>query len=408
MRLLWVAFKTDINILVRGYKKILLFMIQMVILCFGIGVLGSSVLSQNKDIEPFSVGVVDLETSELTQMITEFIGNMDTVSELCKIQMLEEGEAKEKLHNREIVCIITVPEGFMEGIMYGDNIPISIEKYEGTIVENIVIDALVDAATDLLSASQVGIYTGLDAYEEFGDGDNEEYDQLMRDINIKFIQEMITRNDIFDIKKVSATNDLTPVTYYMLSGFVMMTLLSLILVRDIIKPMNNVHILMRYRVMNAKISEILIGKILAITLYLMVIGGSILTILIVGSKCMGMEIDITLSFSVLIGGFLAAGSIAAICIFIGLILKDGASYSLFLFIIVLIMTFISGGIIPEIYLPEIFSSLKWMSLNTYIMEMLKPLFGLAIDKLIYINIIIITLVLVGICIQIVKRKEHKH
>ena len=69
MRQLGISIKTDLKVLAVHYKKLLFFAMQMSILCLAIGMAGSQILYANKNVQPFTLAIVDLEASKWTGMI---------------------------------------------------------------------------------------------------------------------------------------------------------------------------------------------------------------------------------------------------------------------------------------------------------------------------------------------------
>ena len=321
MRQFWVGLKLDLKQLRQGYIKLLLFIVSSIILSISIGVAGSQILYDDVSVEPFGLAIVDHEDSQWTHMIIGMVEQMDTVTRLCKIQRVEEVEAKDKLKKGEVMAIITIPGNFVRDVMTGVNTPLTIEKKEGTFLENVVVDKLITSATKLLSAAQIGVYSTLDCYNMYGDGDSKSYEQLLQEINLVFIKRMLARNKLFLEKEIVATGSLEPFVYYVLSGFVIMMILSLMLTIHIIEPMNNRELLMRYKVAKVKAYQIILQKWLALTLFYIVLGGIILTVLALASKWVGMNMTWRLSVNGIVGVLITFATLAAIGVLIALILS---------------------------------------------------------------------------------------
>ena len=404
MRGIGIGIKTDLKILAVHYKKIIFFALQMMILCLGIGVVGSHVLYSQKNVQTFTLAIVDLEASEWTKMIIDTVNQMESVTKLCEIQVLPKEKAKEQLDKGEVTAIITIPPQFVEDVMKGKNTPLTIEKKDGTLLESIVADELVSAAAKLLSAAQAGIYTTLDAYEMLGSDGGAKYEKLMQEINIIFTKEMLGRHNLFDVKEVVATKNLAPLQHYILSGFIAMMLLGLMLIMEVIEPFNRQEILMRYSVAKVKAEKLVLSKMISLSLFNVGVGGIILGSVAILSKLSGLEIEWSLSLQGIMGILLSAVSLAGVSMIIGMLLKGKDAYSLFIFMIAAIMTFLSGGIIPTAYLPQAISKLKLFSYNAYALELLKPLVGIESKWITYVQVILIILVCFIMGIMMLKRR----
>ena len=404
MRGIGIGIKTDLKILAVHYKKIIFFALQMMILCLGIGVVGSHVLYSQKNVQTFTLAIVDLEASEWTKMIIDTVNQMESVTKLCEIQVLPKEKAKEQLDKGEVTAIITIPPQFVEVVMKGKNTPLTIEKKDGTLLESIVADELVSAAAKLLSAAQAGIYTTLDAYEMLGSDGGAKYEKLMQEINIIFTKEMLGRHNLFDVKEVVATKNMAPLQHYILSGFIAMMLLGLMLIMEVIEPFNRQEILMRYSVAKVKAEKLVLSKMISLSLFNVGVGGIILGSVAILSKLSGLEIEWSLSLQGIMGILLSAVSLAGVSMIIGMLLKGKDAYSLFIFMIAAIMTFLSGGIIPTAYLPQAISKLKLFSYNAYALELLKPLVGIESQWITYVQVILIILVCFIMGIMMLKRR----
>ncbi|MBP3886901.1 MAG: ABC transporter permease [Cellulosilyticum sp.] len=404
MRQFWVGLKLDLKQLRQGYIKLLLFIVSSIILSISIGVAGSQILYDDVSVEPFGLAIVDHEDSQWTHMIIGMVEQMDTVTRLCKIQRVEEVEAKDKLKKGEVMAIITIPGNFVRDVMTGVNTPLTIEKKEGTFLENVVVDKLITSATKLLSAAQIGVYSTLDCYNMYGDGDSKSYEQLLQEINLVFIKRMLARNKLFLEKEIVATGSLEPFVYYVLSGFVIMMILSLMLTIHIIEPMNNRELLMRYKVAKVKAHQIILQKWLALTLFYIVLGGIILTVLALASKWVGMNMTWRLSVNGIVGVLITFATLAAIGVLIALILKRSEAYGLFLFVLALVQAFLSGGLLPSAFMPEYINKLGYFTYNKYAISLLGNLTGVRCHLNAYLGagLILISSLVIS-CLILIKR-----
>lgn len=384
MRGFWIGLKLDFKQIKAGYLKLLLFAISMIILCLAIGVAGNQILYDKTTVEPFGLAIVDEEDSEWTHMIMDAVSQMETVTRLCEIQVTDEMGAKEKLNSGEVVGIITIPPNFVEDVMTGKNTPIIIEKKEGTMLEGIVVDKLIAAGTKLLSAAQVGIYATLDCYS-YGNGEEKDYSRLLQEINLIFAKRMLARNQIYKEKEVVATGALSPLVHYLLTAFIVMMMLSLILVMQIIEPLNQNEMLMRYKVAKVKGSTILLQKWVCLMGFNIVLGTLSLGAIAICGRKIDFPIQWHISVATLMSAVLVAGGLAAIGLFVGMLLRGKEAYGLFIFLITLVQAFLAGGIIPDAFLPETIHKLGYFTYNKYAIYILGSLFGIEVELQYYLS-----------------------
>lgn len=392
MRSLWVGVKLDFKRIKANTLRLLVFSIQMVILCMAIGIAGSHILYADKNVQPFVLAIVDKEDSEWTHMIIDTIKQMETVTELCEIQMMEEKEAIKKLSRDEVMAIAIIPEHFVHDVMVGINTPLTIQKKNSTMIESVVIDKLIVAGVKLLSAAQAGVYSTLDCYELYGADEGASYNVLMQEINLIFAKKMLARNRMFEVEEVRATGAITTLEHYILSGFIVMMMLSLMLVMNIIEPLNERDMLMRYSVSKIKGRYLVIQKLISLSIFNIVLGGAILGGVMLLTRYSNLPISWQGSWQGVLGGVLGAIGLASMGLFIGLLLKGKETYSLFVFLITMIQAFLSGGIVPSAFLPDFITRLGHFTYNEYAIKLLGNMLGAICEPVFYIGMLIMVII----------------
>lgn len=407
MRVLLKGLKMDMKQIGMGYIKLILFAISMMILCLAIGVAGSQLLYKDKAVEPFGLAIVDYEDSQWTKMIIEAVEQMETVTRLCEIEVTDEVKAKSMLANGEVAAVITIPDHFVYDAMVGTNTPLVVEKHEGTMVEGIVVDKLITSATKLLSAAQAGIYATLDGYKIYGDQDPEHYDKLLQEINLIFAKKMLSRNSMFVQKEVVATGKLNPLVHYLISGFIVLMTLSLMLVMQIIEPLNQSEMLMRYKVAKVKGRWLILEKFSALFIFMALLGGISLTGIAIGIKQIDERVMWQIGPSQVGAGLLAISGLAAMGVLIGMILKAREAYGLFIFAIVMVQAFLAGGLVPEVFLPEAINKVGYFTYHKYAIRLLGSFTGVPVEKECYIGMSLVVLGCLGVSLMLLKKRGLK-
>lgn len=146
------------------------------------------------------------------------------------------------------------------------------------------------------------------------------------------------------------------------------------------------------------------SKVISLSLFYLVAGGIILGSVAVLSRMVGLEIDWHFSIQGLFGIILGTISLASVSMIIGMVLKGKEAYSLFIFVIVAVMTFLSGGIIPAAYLPEAINEMGRFTYNDYALELLKPLVGVACEPIAYIKVVIMIAACLMVGIGMLRRR----
>lgn len=271
--------------------------------------------------------------------------------------------------------------------MIGLNTPVTILKKDSTMLEGLVIDKLITAGAKLLSAAQAGIYSALDCYMFYGNDKGASYNRLMQEINLIFAKEMLARNTMFKVEEIRATGAITTLEHYILSGFIVMMMLSLMLVMDMIESLSRKEMLMRCRVSKVKGRYLVAQKLVSLSVFNMVLGSIVLGGVALLVQKSNLSISWRVSWQGLLGGTLSAIGLASIGIFIGLLLKEKETYSLFIFLITIIQAFLSGGIIPSAFLPSFITKLGSFTYNKYAINLLGNILGAKCEPAFYAGIL---------------------
>ncbi|MCI8518177.1 MAG: ABC transporter permease [Hungatella sp.] len=212
--------------------------IMLLFLAGMVALLASRMLYGDQAVGRVAVGVSVPRDDRLAKQVIKMISSLDSVESICDFQYMERETCLEKLEDGSLYAVLDVPEGFVESIMNGTNMPVKVWLAENTGPEGKLFEELADAGALTLSASQAGIYAGNELYQ--GLGLSEAIGQLEWDLNRRYLDYSLERTGYFRHQKVSATGDVSTAEFYMVSMYVLFLFLSAIPVSGYLKPVAKV------------------------------------------------------------------------------------------------------------------------------------------------------------------------
>lgn len=195
--------------------------------------------------ERISIGVVLPENDRLAGKAMSMAASLESVSSLCDFVTVDGKTAEEGLKNGEFYAVMKIPEGLVESIMDGTNLPVRVVFPGKASVEGRIFRELTEAGAAILGSAQAGIYAGDQVIQTKGESmglSPEESQEAIacseQDLNEIYLSYSLAREDYFLAQKVSATGDLDMVSYYGISGFILELLLMAIPVSGYLMPWN--------------------------------------------------------------------------------------------------------------------------------------------------------------------------
>ena len=301
----------------------------LVVLMGAAALLAGKLLYGGQAVERIPVGVVLPEEDALAGQAMRMVSSLESVKSLCDFTYIEEEATGEKLKKGELFAVLKMPDGFIQDIMSGVNTPVTV-----ILPEN--------AGAEILGSAQAGIYSGDELLSEYGFTDKMAV--FERDMNQIYLTYSLPRMDYFRKVMVNAAKDVSVPVFYGISAFVLVLLLSVISVSDLLKR--------EPAVMRQKLSLMGIGpfttagsRILGVSVLLSVIS----VLAAAAAAWTGM---ISIGLNTILTGFLVCLGAASfsVCLFQTAGSRIGGIF--LQFFLVTAFHFLSGGFLPEVFLPE--------------------------------------------------------
>ncbi len=297
-------------------------------------------------IDKMSLGLVSYDVEEEIDYLLSIFHNT-AFSERFEVNRVSEEQAQQMLENEEISAYIIIPEGFVHSIDVGTNYPLTIVGDENDWLEVGLIKLAMNVGISYLTTAQAGIYSAIDTARDLG-STQDEINSILVPINLKYGASTVSFNKYFDKQTVSAVDSGDLSEYYLFSSILFLMIISTgmfitTIQEGIEKPMLN-----RYRLTGLKLNKVLIFKFLALNITIF-----------------------TYSFPILYffkwNGFFIILLVSSICFLIANITSKSIGVISIMFV-AFFTTFISGGIIPLIFLPRIFNILAKFTPNYWVIN----------------------------------------
>lgn len=323
---------------------------MLVLLAGTIAFSASKILYGDKALGKIQVGVSLPENDRLARMAMNMVSSLDSVGSLCEFVYLDEGEGKKLLKRGEIFALMEIPQGLLEGIMDGSNIPVTILFPENAGLEAAVFRELTEAGTSMLRTAQAAIY-GTGDYLRANQMESS-IGQAEKDLNAIFMRYALSREAYFRTVEVSAAGDVSTAVYYGISAVVLILLLLGIPAAPIVRPYQ--------AAVEQKLTLCGIGRAKRTA-----VRTAALTTLLLAASCLPFFFLFAKGYfdsltGALSGWILICVAAAGWILLLYELCGNTTASILLLFFSTAVMLFISGNIIPGVFLPEaLYGMGKW-------------------------------------------------
>lgn len=187
-----------------------------VLLPLGAGRAAGLLLSRGVDFQGVTLAVTAPEGDETPRLLERYMGEMEDVSQYCRIVSMDEAEALAALNAGEVTAVLVLPENFIRGVMWGDNPDLRLIVAGDRPLESLLLLWVGQSASDILSAFQSGVYAVLELYDQ-APPPGLTRDQVVFDINLDYINLALGRSGMFRSEALSATGVLPVSLHYALA-----------------------------------------------------------------------------------------------------------------------------------------------------------------------------------------------
>lgn len=358
--------KLTLKACLSKWKRFAIFICLTALLSFLIGLLGNYFLYKDKAVDPVTIVIADMDNSVESRMFLGNITSNEQYNDFLVFESKTEAEARLMLERNEAAAVFIIPKDFAAYIKNGENQPFTAIYNSSMPLKVALIEYFANGLTQMLAASQIGVYTALDyAWEN---GTQKQYDTMFRTVNMKYMSTVLGRSKILDTAEVSVVGRVSPFQYYFFAAYIFIMLAGTILFVDILHGVFTRDTLIRLRLARISSVKITIAAILSVFVVLILING-IFGVFLFYAKDIAAQIP--LNKELLLGLAVILLCVSAFTVLVSQMFKNVFSAGVFISLFSLVTLFVSGGIIPIDYLSASINTLSRFTLNFWSVRLLS-------------------------------------
>ncbi len=202
----------------KRIKKALPSSIVTTLLLFGCVVMIAGMIlwtdASSESKQKIQVGLVgETEGTYLGVGITA-LQNLDSTRFTIDFLELTEPMARRMLNNMEINAYVVIPDGFLDSIVRGSNLPLKYVTTPGAVgLGTKVMNELIDTISTLLTESQSAMYGMQRMVLTYGE--REQYNLATAELFMRFTDFIIGRTMIYNLEVIGISQNLSLVGYYL-------------------------------------------------------------------------------------------------------------------------------------------------------------------------------------------------
>lgn len=297
--------------------------------------------------EPIKIGLIDLDQSPETALIVEIIADSTDLGSFINIESMTEALAKEKMEHDELQVTVTFPIDFTANLYQGVPVDLAVVGHEKHPSESYLVNEIITSVTRLISAAQANILT-INHYAKVLNLNPKLRSELLFEQFKEYLLFTLGKDKIIEQEKLVDYAASTPLNYYSLSAWFIISTMWLLIFYNFLFTENTVRIKQRI-------------KLYGVTDLQEIVARAFVTLLIVSifslSTFIGLDklLDLQLIREdfVRIAGLMCLYSIIFLVLLAitEVIIKSHKVRLLIQSIISFLLTIMSGAIIPVIYFP---------------------------------------------------------
>lgn len=353
---------------------------------------------------PFvKLGVIDMENNIYSNMLLSYFIDNEYFNGYVEIITGDVGTVVSAFENRELDAYVEIPEGFIENLIYVENMPLKIRINGDNTMVAVILKNVLESYEKYISSVEVSIMSLYDIMQK-----NKMNEKLITDKNIEMSYSLVMtalgRDKLFS-KDETADFPSTTLSNYYIFAFISVFLMYLGLSTglDMLRENKN-KTLQRYLIINRRIFKFIISKIMAVSFYVLILSGSIYGIAVAVGK-LKLNIFLILNYIIFTVFFVTLG------VFVSSFFCNRNMYMLTGNMLYFMLIIIGGGLIPIMYLPQNIVNIAYITPNYWFirsMLLLQKNFTGSQPKLVMI-IVFTAIVLMSLLLSFIySRKEAVH
>ena len=311
------------------------------------------------------IAVVNNDTSDSSALAVKLLTNsVKSLNAVLSMSVMEEDIAFDEIKNGNLNGILIIPDGAIEGYLYGNDIPMTLYISDTSPYEHIMLKQIGETGRRMLSSGRSGTYTVQRIMYEKGNKDR--YNEISDRINTVLLSKTLgAYSDITIWKNVNLSGAIVPlIPHHILCFFAFFMLCSVSLWSKFI--LNDISPSVLQRMFCSKINpfEVIISKVIYIFLF-----NIIVTILFFLSSKFFSDYDIHINLLCIT---VTSLFLSTLSVFMFIVIGKNSSF--IISSVSMIGIILSGGIIPVSLIPSTLANIGVFSPNRLIYVVLSTIY----------------------------------
>lgn len=311
------------------------------------------------------IAVVNNDTSDSSALAVKLLTNsVKSLNAVLSMSVMEEDIAFDEIKNGNLNGILIIPDGAIEGYLYGNDIPMTLYISDASPYEHIMLKQIGETGRKMLSSGRSGTYTVQRIMYEKGNKDR--YNEISDRINTVLLSKTLgAYSDMTIWKNVNLSGAIVPlIPHHILCFFAFFMLCSVSLWSKFI--LNDISPSVLQRMFCSKINpfEVIISKVIYIFLF-----NIIVTILFFLSSKFFSDYDIHINLLCIT---VTSLFLSTLSVFMFIVIGKNSSF--IISSVSMIGIILSGGIIPVSLIPSTLANIGVFSPNRLIYVVLSTIY----------------------------------
>ncbi len=350
-------------------------------------------MTEDRLLEKLSIGIVDEDQSKLSSMLLDNFKKNKQFSSMMDLQISDSKKLNKKFQNGELTAVVTIPKGFTQGLMYYQNLPLSVMISDAQPLKAMILTEVLDSYSDYIQSVDSAT---LAAYEILAETDiSKERLKNHNDLfSIKMVTFALNRNKFFSYKKIDTFPSTNSFVYF-ISAILCLAICFLstgviFAVYDDLKSFT----LHRHKMYSTNFRTYIASKVISFSVVI-----TLICILIFTPLTLKISISFLSILIVIAELFIFSMLYISIFIFIGLVLFSETSASLFCNLFIFLLGLLGGNFIPLSLMPKTIQNISAFTINYHVIRNLLLTISNLYSNHINITFIILSLMSVAILFE---------
>lgn len=234
MKQTYLYFKLECKKFIQALPGILAGTLLIGLILAGVIVMCQTHMKDAADSKQIQIGVVAQENEPYLDWMISTIENMESLEFTCKFVKCKENIANEKLRSGELNAVFIIPKNYITSLINGNENPMKIRLGKSdTTISGFLIRQIGDAASRFMTDTQSGIYAMKDFYQKHSLPNLQE-DELT--LNMKYLDNIVTRTRLVTTEEVIPEENLHGDAAFFTAGLVLFLLFWGLTCPGILRP----------------------------------------------------------------------------------------------------------------------------------------------------------------------------